>query len=235
MGVDMEVETAHTLGFYSYSYSIGIAIKGREIELEKIFTKLMSIDLSNNKFQGEIPKVIGKLNSLKGLNLSHNNLSGCIPTSIGNLSSLEWLDLSSNKLVGMIPERLLDLTFLSIFNVSENQLKGQIPQGKQFNTFGNDSYEGNYGLCGFPVSEGCSNGEPPPSNLMEDGSKSNIAFGWKVVLTGYGCGVVFGLAMGYVVFQTRRPKWLVTLVEDRHQKKRKTSKIGNRSGGGRRN
>ncbi|XWS10548.1 hypothetical protein CRYUN_Cryun38cG0005200 [Craigia yunnanensis] len=109
-----------------YSFSLQIAIKGVEIELVKVSTMLTSIDLSNNKFQGEIPKVIGELISLKGLNLSHNNFSGCIPTSIGNLISLEWLDLSSNKLVGTIPERLLDLSFLSIFNVSENQLKGPI-------------------------------------------------------------------------------------------------------------
>ncbi|XP_022735516.1 receptor-like protein 12 [Durio zibethinus] len=218
-----------------YSYSIEITIKGVEMEVVKIFTKLTSIDLSNNKFQGDIPKIIGKLNSLKGLNLSHNNLSGCIPTSIGNLISLEWLDLSSNKLVGTIPERLIDLTSLSVFNVSENHLQGQIPQGKQFNTFGNDSYEGNKGLCGFPVSKGCGDSELAPSNwLEEDGLKSNIAFGWKVVLIGYGCGVVFGMEIGYVAFQTGKPKWLVTLVEDRHHKRRKMSKRGNRKGRGRR-
>ncbi|XWS11328.1 hypothetical protein CRYUN_Cryun38cG0074300 [Craigia yunnanensis] len=61
------------------SFSLEIAIKGLEIELVKVYTMLTSIDLSNNKFQGEIPYVIGKFNSLKGLNLSHNNLSGCIP------------------------------------------------------------------------------------------------------------------------------------------------------------
>ncbi|XP_022735522.1 receptor-like protein 12 [Durio zibethinus] len=168
----------HFDGVKSCSYSIEITIKGVTREVVKIFIKLMSIDLSNNKFQGDIPKVIGKLNSLKGLNLSHNNLSGCFPSSIGNLINLEWLDLSSNKLVGTIPERLLDLTSLSVFNVSENNLERHIPQGKQFNTFGNDSYEGNKGLCGFPVSKGCNNSEPPPSNLLKkDGSISNIAFG----------------------------------------------------------
>ncbi|OMO57837.1 hypothetical protein COLO4_35039 [Corchorus olitorius] len=225
-------------GSYSYSYySIEISIKGQEMELLKIFTMLTTIDLSNNKFQGEIPMVIGKLNSLKGLNLSHNNLSGCIPSSIGDLVSLEWLDLSSNKLVGKIPQSLVDLTSLSVLNLSKNQLHGQIPQGKQFNTFGNDSYEGNMGLCGFPVSKGCSNNnETPPSNLPRgnDGSNSNITFGWKEVSIGNGCGLVFGLAVGYVVFQTGKPKWFVTLVEDMQHKRRKKPKIGNRSGGRRR-
>ncbi|KAG4150212.1 hypothetical protein ERO13_D05G381900v2, partial [Gossypium hirsutum] len=191
-----------------YTYSIGIVMKGQDRELVKIFTMWMIIDLSNNQFEGGIPKVIGKLNLLKGLNLSHNNLNGGIPTSIGNLTSLEWLDLSSNRFSGTIPNRLADLPFLSSLNVSENQLHGQIPQGKQFNTFGNDSYEGNKGLCGFPVSKGCNIIEAAPPNVLEkDGSKSNIAFGWKVVLIGYGCGVVFGMSVGYVVFQTGKPKW----------------------------
>ncbi|XP_052486586.1 receptor-like protein 35 [Gossypium raimondii] len=219
----------YTSGFYAYS--IGIIMKGKYMELVKIFTMWMIIDLSNNQFEGEIPKVIGKLNLLKGLNLSHNNLNGGIPTSIGNLTNLEWLDLSSNRLSGTIPNRLADLPFLSSFNISENQLHGQIPQGKQFNTFGNESYEGNKGLCGFPVSKGCNIIEPAPLNVLEkDGSKSNIAFGWKVVLIGYGCGVVFGMFVGYVVFQTGKPKWLVNLVENQHEKRRRRkSKKGNRS------
>ncbi|TYI85394.1 hypothetical protein E1A91_D05G439000v1 [Gossypium mustelinum] len=205
-----------------YTYSIGIVLKGQYVELVKIFTMWMIIDLSNNQFEGGIPEVFGKLNLLKGLNLSHNNLNGGIPTSIGNLTRLEWLDLSSNRLSGTIPNRLADLTSLSSFYVSENQLHGQIPQGKQFNTFGNESYEGNKGLCGFL---------PPPPNVLEkDGSKSNITFGWKVVLIGYGCGVVFGMSVGYVVFQTGKPKWLVNLVENQQEKRRRRkSKKGNRS------
>ncbi|TYJ38658.1 hypothetical protein E1A91_A04G006600v1 [Gossypium mustelinum] len=196
-----------------YTYSIGIVIKGQYMELVKIFNMWMIIDLSNNQFEGGIPKVIGKLNLLKGLNLSHNNLNGGIPTSIGNLTSLEWLDLSSNRLSGTIPNRLAELPFLSSLNVSENQLHG------------------NKGLCGFPVSKGCNIIEPPPPNVLEkDGSKSNFAFGWKVALIGYGCGVVFGMFVGYVVFQTGKPKWLVNLVENQHEKRRKRkSKKGNRS------
>ncbi|XP_016747316.2 receptor like protein 22-like [Gossypium hirsutum] len=227
----MGVNDPRGSGFYTYS--IGIVMKGQDMELVKIFTMWMIIDLSNNQFEGGIPKVIGKLNLLKGLNLSHNNLNGGIPTSIGNLTNLEWLDLSSNRLSGTIPIRLADLPFLSSFNVSENQLHGQIPQGKQFNTFGNDSYEGNRGLCGFPVSKGCNIIEPAPPNVLEkDGSKSNITFGWKVVLIGYGCGVVLGMSVGYVVFQTGKPKWLVNLVEIQHEKKRRRkSKDGSRSNG----
>ncbi|WRX28801.1 Leucine-rich repeat - like 10, partial [Theobroma cacao] len=207
---------------YSYDYSVALVVKGLEIELVKILTVLTTTDLSGNNFEGEIPRVIGELNSLRGLNLSHNNLVGHVPPSLGNLSQLEWLDLSSNKLDGQIPRELVDLTFLSFFNVSNNQLVGPIPQGKQFNTFENDSYEGNKGLCGLPLSIACSSNEPrqPPPSMNshnEDGSK--FEFGWEVVLIGYGFGFIFGVAMGYVAFRARKPKWFVTLVEGGHSSK----------------
>ena len=218
-----EQDSDHGSAFYTYS--IHLEEKGQDRELQKIFTMLTSIDLSNNQFQGEIPEFIGRLNSLEGLNLSHNNLNGHIPPSVGNLTSLEWLDLSSNKLVGKIPEKLVDLTFLSVLNLSENQLEGQIPQGKQFNTFENNSYEGNEGLCGLPLSKLCSNNDPRQLQ-KEDGSNSSISFGWKVVFMGYGCGLMFGMVVGYVVFQTGKPKWLVTLVEGQKHGRRKKSRNG---------
>ena len=46
------------------------------------------------------------------------------------------------------------------------------------------------------------------STLYEDG------FGWKAVAIGYGCGFMFGVVMGYVVFKTRRPAWFLKMVED---------------------
>ena len=69
--------------------SITIDIKGNYIDVVKIQTLLTTIDFSNNSFNGEIPKVIGKLGSLKGLNFSHNNLIGHIPILFGNLTNLE--------------------------------------------------------------------------------------------------------------------------------------------------
>ncbi|GKV26025.1 hypothetical protein SLEP1_g35386 [Rubroshorea leprosula] len=188
----------------SYQYSLVVTWKGFDYELQGILTIFSSIHLSNNKFEGEIPDVIGKLSSLKGLNLSHNNFTGHIPPSLGNLMNLEWLDLSSNKLTGKIPDELVSLIQLSVLNLSNNLLVGHIPQGNQFNTFGNDSYEGNLGLCGFPLSKSCNGIGTPPTSFQE---KAEFwRFGWRVVVLGYGCGVVFGLLMGYHVFRTGKPK-----------------------------
>jgi Leucine-rich repeat (LRR) protein len=61
-----------------------------------ILTIFTAIDLSKNMLEGEIPNVIGELNSLKGHNLSHNGITGSIPQSLSDLRNLEWLDLSAN-------------------------------------------------------------------------------------------------------------------------------------------
>ncbi|KAJ9159793.1 hypothetical protein P3X46_025266 [Hevea brasiliensis] len=205
----------------SYDYSVRLTLKGLVIELVKIQTLLTTIDLSGNKFTGEIPQSIGKLKSLKLLNLSHNQLTGNIQSSLGNLSNLESLDLSSNLLVGRIPMQLNDLTFLEVFRVSHNRLEGPIPEGKQFNTFDASSYEGNLGLCGFPLKQCNSGNWQQPIASKEDDSESKIGFGWKPVLVGYACGVIFGVAMGYVVFKTRKPIWFVRMVEGEGHRKSK--------------
>ncbi|XVF79303.1 hypothetical protein PTKIN_Ptkin14bG0210700 [Pterospermum kingtungense] len=185
--------------YYSQDH-MKVTMKGVDIELVRILSILATIDLSNNNFSGEIPANIGKFKSLKGLNFSHNNLMGHIPSSMGSLTNLEWLDLSSNRLAGKVPEELLDITFLEVLNLSYNNLEGQIPLGKQFNTFSNDSYIRNLRLCGFPLLKKC-NQQPPPPSFVTSGLK--IGFGWKVVALGYGCGVIFGMFMGCLVFSTR--------------------------------
>ncbi|XP_031277405.1 receptor-like protein 33 [Pistacia vera] len=156
-----------------------------------------------------------KASRLNHLNLSQNSLTGQIPPSLGNLEGVESLDLSSNKLGGRIPWQLTNLTFLSVLNLSHNQLVGLIPQGNQFNTFSSDSYEGNLGLCGPPLTE-CSDPSYPPH--IEDDTDSNKDFGWKVVLMGYGCGTGFGLIIGCLVFTTGKPQWLVNVVEGNSHK-----------------
>ncbi|KAL7175293.1 hypothetical protein ACSBR2_028990 [Camellia fascicularis] len=215
------------MGEYCYQDSVAVMMKGYEIEYSRILTVFSIIDFSRNKFQGDIPKSIGRLNSLRGLNLSHNNLKGHIPILFGNLTNLESLDLSSSELVGEIPQQLTSLKFLAILNFSDNQLAGQIPQGSQFNTFGNDSYNGNLALCGFPLSKKYEEQQPlsPPPTLQHDeNSDWEGRFNWKVVVMGYRCGFVFGMVMGYLMLVTRSPEWLMKIVEGKQYKKVKRSK-----------
>ncbi|XVF78957.1 hypothetical protein PTKIN_Ptkin14bG0180300 [Pterospermum kingtungense] len=212
-----------------YNLSISFTSKGLETDFEAILKVWKAIDFSNNQFFGEIPKAVGELHSLIVLNLSHNSLTGPIPSSLGNLSELESLDLSSNKLSGRIPAQLKNLIFLEVVNLSHNFLVGPIPKGNQLDTFPNDSYIGNLGLCGFPLSTSCSNnGESKPTPTKDHFTGG---FNWKTaMLIGYGCGVVLGLSMGYIIFTTGKPWWFVKMIE-RAEQKYITGKIRRSKGG----
>ncbi|XVF78906.1 hypothetical protein PTKIN_Ptkin14bG0175500 [Pterospermum kingtungense] len=178
---------------YSYGYSLVVTMKGVNTKFDRVLNIFTAIDMSSNNFEGKIPETVGNLTSLQVLNFSHNKLTGHIPSSFGDLAALESLDLSSNKLDGEIPMQLADLNFLEVLNLSENRLVGSIPQGKQFSTFANDSYVGNLGLCGFPLSKKCGLDEPPAPPVFHEESDSVFGLDWKFVMMGYGCGMVFGI------------------------------------------
>ncbi|XVF87309.1 hypothetical protein PTKIN_Ptkin18bG0109700 [Pterospermum kingtungense] len=88
------------------------------------------------------------LKDLLSLDLSNNIFDGHIPEQFGDLISLESLDLSNNSLSGVIPKSLEELSFLNHFNVSLNRLEGEIPTGGPFRNFSAKSFMNNYGLCG---------------------------------------------------------------------------------------
>ncbi|CAL5431661.1 unnamed protein product [Camellia sinensis] len=212
---------------YGYGYySVTIMNKGLDMELTRIITIFKAIDFSHNKFDGNIPRSIGRLKALRVLNFSRNSFTGPIPLSLVNLTELESLDLSQNNLSGEIPQQLTNLTFLEVFDVSQNNLTGVIPRGQQFETFSNTSYGGNAGLCGFPLSKKCKTPKVAESPSLPYSSSHNYkcrldGFGWEAVLMGYGCGAVFGLVIGSCIIR-RKEEWLARIfrVKMRHQKNR---------------
>ncbi|XP_015084757.1 receptor-like protein 9DC3 [Solanum pennellii] len=212
-----------------YLYHVSLVIKGNEYDM-RITSIMTSVDLSSNRFEGDIPKSIGSLRSLVLLNLSHNSFRGHIPAEFTKLQQLEALDLSWNRLIREIPGQLSSLTFLEVLNLSYNHLAGRVPIGKQFNTFPNDSYCGNPDLCGFPLSKECGNNNESPleHDDSDDDSFFMSGFTWEAVVIGYGCGMIFGLLIGGLMFLLEKPKWYVNFAEDIAQqiaaKKRKRQK-----------
>ncbi|KAK9161979.1 hypothetical protein Syun_002881 [Stephania yunnanensis] len=188
-----------------YGYSLLIKNKGQELSyLYDIIYLLNAVDFSSNKFEGEIPELVGDFKSLSVLNLSYNSIGGRIPSSLGNLRKLQSLDLSNNKLSGEIPPEFTSLTFLSVLNVSMNKLVGRIPSAAQFSTFPSNSFEGNLGLCGSQMHIECNrwrDDAPPTSSSSEkpqENPKSTI-IDWKFAVAGYGGGIIVGVVVEHFI------------------------------------
>ncbi|GAV73584.1 LOW QUALITY PROTEIN: LRR_1 domain-containing protein/LRRNT_2 domain-containing protein/LRR_8 domain-containing protein, partial [Cephalotus follicularis] len=186
-----------------YQDAITVTNKGLEMELEKILTVFTSIDLSCNNFSGSIPVEMELFVALYVLNLSHNALIGSIPSFIGQLQQLESLDLSRNNLSGEIPVQLASLNFLSFLNLSYNQLVGLIPTGNQLQTFSEDSYKGNPGLCGFPSPNNCSNTNDSPSDATPKKYYIGNKFDWQFIITGVGYGLGAGTVVAPIMFSKK--------------------------------
>lgn len=113
---------------------------------------LTHLDVSQNKFTGEIPSEIGTLSGLTYLFMAENDFTagtipywvegltnieelsfkstqrtGSIPDFMGSLSKMVLLDLDSNNLVGTIPENLGNLADLHILLLNRNNLTSTIP------------------------------------------------------------------------------------------------------------
>ncbi|XP_006367796.1 receptor-like protein 12 isoform X1 [Solanum tuberosum] len=180
--------------------------------------RLQFLVFSRNNLSGQIDSTVCNLTSLQVLNLGSNNLEGTIPLCFGEMSELQALDLSNNSLSGAINttfsigNQLASLKSLEVLNLSHNHLVGCIPKGKQFDTFENSSYQGNDGLRGLPLSKDCGGDEgvaqttnPVELDKEEGGDSSMIS--WQAVLMGYGCGLVIGLSIIYIMLSTQYPTW----------------------------
>ncbi|KAF9616053.1 hypothetical protein IFM89_028519 [Coptis chinensis] len=111
---------------------------------------LKALYLSDNAFSGGIKEdYFLKMESLKKLWMSDNKFTGPIPISLAKLTNLKELHLEGNQFSGPIPP----LPALTSLNFSNNNLEGQIPTG--LSKFNANSFLGNAGLCGKPLSVEC--------------------------------------------------------------------------------
>ncbi|XP_022722223.1 receptor-like protein 12 [Durio zibethinus] len=88
-------------------------------------SSLEDIDLSNNSFNGKLPRWIGNVSHLKRLALSNNHFEGFIPMELCNLYELEFLELSQNNLSGAIPS-CFSPPYLRHVHLKRNRLSGPL-------------------------------------------------------------------------------------------------------------
>ncbi|RZB47461.1 Receptor-like protein EIX2 [Glycine soja] len=92
-------------------------------------TSLVTVDLSYNNFNSELPCWLFNLsNDISHLDLSWSSLHGEIPLSLFNHQNLEYLDLSHNMFSGSIPSSLGNLTSLTFLDIGSNSFSGTISE-----------------------------------------------------------------------------------------------------------
>ncbi|XP_075481247.1 receptor-like protein EIX2 [Primulina tabacum] len=170
--------------------------KDKKVEYDKNLGFLKAIDLSSNKFIGQIPLEITSLDGLFALNISRNNLVGSIPENIFRLELLNSLDLSENNLSGHIPDSLSQLSHLGVLNLSFNNLSGRIPWNTHMQTFNSFSYVGNPELCGPPLSKSCSEDRETRkrSNSTDDVDAADNS---ELVTSGFYISMALGFIFGF--------------------------------------
>ncbi|KAI8028098.1 Receptor-like protein kinase HAIKU2, partial [Camellia lanceoleosa] len=102
----------------------------------KYLTKIVSLQLFENKFSSEIPIELGEFKSLTNLSLYTNKLTGSIPPNIGSYGNFTFIDVLENFLTGSIPPNMCQngkiselLMLRNNFTVNNNSLSGKIPVG----------------------------------------------------------------------------------------------------------
>ncbi|KAD2804383.1 hypothetical protein E3N88_37760 [Mikania micrantha] len=92
---------------------------------------LETVNLSKNRFTGNIPEDLCNLSNITVLDLSQNKLSGRLPECLGNLIYLEAMDLSNNTIIGVVPSSLGSFTQLLTLHLHNNRFEGNLPLSLQ--------------------------------------------------------------------------------------------------------
>jgi Leucine-rich repeat (LRR) protein len=123
---------------------------------------LVEFRVGSNNFSGtSLPTSCGQNNSFnvniwEVLDFSDTHLKGNISSSFFNSSCLphiQILNLSNNDVTGIVPDSIIVLPTLEILDLSSNHLTGHLPLLPTNSNLNNPSFfEGNDGLCGYPLS-----------------------------------------------------------------------------------
>lgn len=89
---------------------------------------LVNLEISNNKFGGQLPKDIGKIfPNLSLLNLAENHFEGGLPSSMVEMQRVQRLDLSNNKFTGELARYIFsNWTSLVLLRLSHNNFSGHV-------------------------------------------------------------------------------------------------------------
>ena len=89
--------------------------------------QLRTIDVSQNKFNGSVPILLGQLSKIENIRFNENEFKGNLPTQMFNLANIKTFMMQSNQLTGSIPVSVRNLKYMKHLILNHNSLKGNIP------------------------------------------------------------------------------------------------------------
>ncbi|XP_024043220.1 MDIS1-interacting receptor like kinase 2 isoform X1 [Citrus clementina] len=91
-------------------------------------TRLIRVRLDGNNLTGNISEALGIYPNLTFINLSHNNFYGEISSNWGKCPKLGTLNVSMNNITGGIPREIGNSSQLQALDLSLNHIVGEIPK-----------------------------------------------------------------------------------------------------------
>ncbi|XP_019235542.1 PREDICTED: probable inactive receptor kinase At2g26730 [Nicotiana attenuata] len=190
-------------------------------------TQLQTLSFKNNSISGNLMD-FSKNKNLKDINLSGNKFDGEISPSLLTLNLLESLQVQNNNLNGPIPG--FNQLTLKVFNVSYNNLSGEIPNTTALKKFGTSSYLGNQDLCGPLFSnttctiKNNDTSAPGQSDDSSNNSKSSMWTPILIVINVVGMVVLLFLFI-YYFKKSKKLKKMLTKTKLMEVEKLETSKM----------
>ncbi|XVE95115.1 hypothetical protein REPUB_Repub02eG0068800 [Reevesia pubescens] len=99
-----------------------------DISEVRYLTNLVSLQLFENQFTGEVPPELGEFKKLVNLSLYTNMLTGPLPQKLGSWANFDYIDVSENFLTGPIPPDMCKKGTMTRVLMLQNRFTGEIPE-----------------------------------------------------------------------------------------------------------
>lgn len=90
--------------------------------------QLVSLQLLENQFSGEVPAELGEFKKLVNVSLYTNRLSGELPSKLGSWAEFDFIDVSENFFTGPIPPEMCKQGKMRELLILQNNFTGEIPE-----------------------------------------------------------------------------------------------------------
>lgn len=205
-GIQCDINSAHVTGIVLEDMRLNGEIKS---DAFADIPELIVINFKNNIISGNFMNFSSN-HKLKDIDLSGNKFYGEISRSLLSLKFLESLQLQNNNLTGPVPE--FNQSSLKVFNVSNNNLSGSIPKTQTLQLFRSYSYSNNPYLCGPQSFNNCSSTGNYVTNSDDKGSNDLKIF--YFLLAALCIVTVLMLFIFYLTKRTRKRNIMIKKQEE---------------------